>query len=406
MDLPDRHFRAVINCPDHWRVRNTWAITWRPGPYHEGAVGNFDTAVKPRTAPVVITQCTTDIYKVRGRQRAKIAFNGYLTKYDPSTAGIHIGGPTANCFAYDFGLRPHAGAWGRVLDHEKNPDLVRLGLEMFRIRQATARKNYVLPTVPKLPKCYLGYTPPLPEMQDSPALRKRVASTLRKPVEYVDAMSEEERDPLLRAEWSSCFTAPQDNGTRFYLINQQLCSVPPTAEFLDFEDLLGVELYNPASRFNRVRSVPNPATSVLKAAGLSDPDWSESVTEELEKELLTQMRAALHPADATIVDDDALRGALLDTEKPLPIPHPVDLPDLLGSEKAVVDYMRRHAGRYGNCCIEEDLIRAAENPTQPLYAARLCRVQVLQSQDDLVFSEEDLGLQRVTADFTNTRWQT
>lgn len=422
--LSDRHFRRVICCPNdvQRRMANVWAVTWRPG----DKTGSFlDKSLRPRTSPVCIVQSSEVIEpgkRRRGgksRQREHIHFNGYSTQVNPSRGTVVFGGETANCFAYDFGMRPHPGAKRRIIDVEANPALVYVGLEMHKLRQRAVYRNYQLEVVPRLPTCYLGfYEDRLPEMEDTPALRRRVTHTLRKPIAVVEAMDDDVLQPLLRAEWQSCFLPPTHpiNDTGLCLISHQLCSQfnQSSRDYLGFEEMMGAELFNPirkllpAINHGRRVTIRNPAVHVLEAAGY-DPakmsEWADDLDEAGAEQLVKKMRTALG-AVACLFSDDNIVEFIGDYNVTI-VPPTVTNPLREYGEEKTLRLMRHHCGRYSECCRDEDLLAAAQHPNRPLFAAGLVQVQVLYAPSRIstyyTFDPESLGLDRVNADFFSIR---
>lgn len=440
--LSDRHFRKVICCPDdtQQRLESVWAITWRPGDTTDSFLGK---ELRPRTSPVCLVQSSNIARtgaKANGKQRENIHYIGYSTQVNPTTGELLFGGETANCFAYDFGFRPHPGATGRIVNVEANPALVYTGLEMYAARQRAVCRNYKLATVPRLPACYLGfYKDSLPEMEDTPALRLRVARAMRKPIEAIQAMSLEILTPFLRAEWPTCFTPPAhvDNSTGLYLISHQLCSQFSRAlrDYLCFRELMGAELYNPIRSLlprlskGRCTTIPNPAKSVIIALGYNpaamtiwgtDPahldeageplrvivgGWAETLSEEGQAALIKGMRTALGDFHELFSDDEILE--LVVTYKTAVVLPTATEPLVVYGEELTLRLMRQHCGPYAHCCRDEDLLAAARHPNRPLLAAGLVRVQALYAPQRIgayyKFTSEELGRHRVQADFISVR---
>jgi hypothetical protein len=406
------------------RMESVWAITWRPGDKTDSFLGK---AMRPRTSPVCITQSSEVVQpsekakkrNSRGKQRECIHFNGYLAQVNPITGDLVFGGETANCFAYDFGMRPHPQAVGRIIDVETNPALVYTGLEMHKLRQRAVYRNYQLPTKPRLPECYLGFHENrLPDMEDTPALRQRVARSMRKPIEALETMGDEMLQPFLRAEWASCFRMPAhpDNDTGLCLISHQLCSQFTQAlrDYLCFSELMGAEMFNPVRNLlpavnpGRQVTIANPAKQILQKAGY-DPakidEWAEELSEKGQAKLVKQMRTALGDLHTLFTDDDIV-GFIGDHQTAI-VPPVVKEPLVEYGEETTLRLMRHHCGRYSDCCQDSDLLEAARAPNRPLYAAGLVRVQTLYAPKRLdvyyTFSPSDLGLQRVQADFLSIR---
>jgi len=420
--LSERHFKKVICCPSDIarRMEQIWALTWRPG---DKTSSFLDKVFRPRTSPVCITQSsemrTYEEGKRPRRQRQRVFLNGYLTLLNPETGAVTFGGEQGCCFAYDFGMRPHPGARGKIINVNKNADLVHIGLELHRLRQRALRLTHELPTAPRLPTCFLGFRENgLPPMEDTSALRHRVSAAIGRSIAEINAMHPDERNPLLRAQWASCFRPPShpSNDTGLYLISQQLCSKVRFAlrDYLCFEELLGTEMFNPVRRLMPTRSkkmisIPNPAYKVLRYAHFKPEeieDWNAAIgDEEVLVGLVKRMRQEMGPV-AEQFDDNQIIDLLPDWRVPARLPVYEDPLRIFGRQKTL-RLMKHHLGRYSECCREDDLVQAAENPGQPLVVAGLVRVQVLYAPQRIEayykFDSDRLGLTHVNADFINVR---
>jgi hypothetical protein len=363
---------------------DNWAVTWRLGRT------NFLTGgvLRPLGSAIAVAQWTEFVPSRKGTRRI-IHFAGYGTQIDPDTGVVYFGGTEGNRFYYDFSLRPFVGATKKIIDVGRNASLVALGLEIDRIRFRTALRRFRLKAeVPAVPAIYLGFPAdqlPLPE--DSTGMRRRLAGHMHRPVAEIDSMDEEERMMLIRAEWGSCFLPPGTdfNTTPLHLIAQPLCSKAKNSlrvyEF--FGDLVGAELYNPA-RFICSPDVrlANPTQNVAKQLNIDieallvaaeagdDTSWMEQ-----EAQLVKGIRQALG-ADSDLCTADDIAAAIVNSGEKI-VPSGVQNPlDVLGEERTL-RLMKKAVGRHADCCRDEDLLLAAEDPSRPLIAAGLAPIQVL-----------------------------
>lgn len=416
--VSSRHFRQVICRAQGMALvmESLLGLTWRPG----DKSGSFRQAFRPLGSPLMVVQHSRKPDGPNGRERINLL--GYKAEIDPKTSTVHYGGADRNTFAYDFGLRPHPGAKGRILDPAKNPSLGFLGLEIDKVRQKYAERAFAVPSVPVLPHVFLGFSVGhLPGWEDTPMLRARVAERLRKPVGEINAMGIETLKPLFEQEWETCFVRPgeDDNDTRLVLINHGLCKRVGQALriYEDFRELLGAQVHNPARdllspghRGQRdAARITNPTKRVAAKLGINlqqaltgDNPGDDEVGITLEKAVQEALGNHLYlcshddvvhmvtnPDDETIIPSGANSLA--------------EIP-----EKALLSLMREAAGRHAESCTDEDLLVAANRPNEMLFARWLANIQVVRfdaanAEETLVYGPERLGRDRVTADFVGVR---
>lgn len=241
----------------------------------------------------------------------------------------------------------------------------------------------------------LGFAPnEVPAFEDSSVLRQIAARELGIPIERLGANGDELLDRLLRNVWEEQLRRPEapDNDTGLVLIDAELCSNVRKAlrVFEDFRGLVGSYTWNPAREVSPVE-VPNPASAVLAQFGF-DPrqDLGKTATQEQVEALELATRTQLGEATDLFTVEE-IYEALLSPDRPLQAWRQV-LPKLRAKLDPLVS----------ECTTDEDLLRAAQSPGEPLYASGMCRIQVLGRRglldaDDLHFAPEDLG-RRIDAD--------
>jgi hypothetical protein len=159
----------------------------------------------------------------------------------------------------------------------------------------------------------------------------------------------------------------------------------------DFSNMLGVPTRNPARGVSPFQ-LPNPAADVLARYRVdASQDFNQPLSEELITELKRAMREAIGAAAESFEDEEIL-DAITSPERPLV------------SWRRVLRKLRSRLTPYfSECSTDDDLLRAARNPDDPLIASGACKVQVLQrmeSEDDaLRFSADELG-RRIDLDLT------
>jgi hypothetical protein len=420
-----KHFKQITTRDKNLAERMTRLVglTWRPGDNSSSFLGKV---FRPVGSPLLIAQ-HSEMVKSRTKVRERITLSGYKTEIDPHQCTVHYGGADRNVFCYDFGLRPHVGAKGKIMDPNRNGSLGYVGLEIDKVRQNFAGKSFTPRVAPILPRIYLAFaTDRRPNCVDSVMLRARVAKHMHRTTDDVNRMDAMMLRPLLEAEWGSCFLKPgeQENNTNLDLINIEFCmplgdmppgTTPPvTAErvsvtqalrvFENFEELLGAEIYNPArDLISPTRPIKNPTHKVLKQLGIKhfaavhgDRPGDEDKGIALEK----GVREALGPLRAMCSDEDVLNLILNPNMSFIPS----GLNDLTKlPEEQVIELMRASAGRYAEACTDEDLLAAGLSPNKLLYAKGLCGITVVRFDParkpaSLQFGPEALKRQRTHVD--------
>jgi hypothetical protein len=246
---------------------------------------------------------------------------------------------------------------------------------------------------------------------------------MHKPVQAIDDMPAAERDPFLRAEWPTCFVDPTDpvNNTGMYLLPQQFCARAGlwNHDFLRFDGLVGEEVANPIAdiiglgRYRDERmQVSNPAETVLQEVlgvtsleviQYSTPE-EDPLTPDVLLRLHKRMWEELGPMGRGMRASD-LDEALQSPKRAITLPKIPDPVAALG-EAATLEMMRACCP-VADACRDADLLVAARNPGQHLYAAGLVKTQVLYVRackaPYLRFTEQQLGVPRVLADFYSVR---
>lgn len=278
--LAVKHLEAVIRMPIPRKNRMVpyWAISFRPGDMTNSFL---DKLFRPLGSSLLVMQVAEPVGP-QGKQ--VIHLGGFKAQLDPQTGEIVYDG-TGRVFLYNFGMRPFVGGRGAVIDPQRNPTLVNLGLEMHKLRERYTSQSLRALNVPKLPGFFLGFpSGKLPAVEDSRALRKRIADNMQCNVKRIDDMSVEERHALLAAEWPSLFVAPGDRGnnTGLTLISVEFCSKWQSSLriFECFEGLLGAEIFNPSRQLIRDQ-IKNPVRRVLSSLNLPLPSCAGEAEADL-----------------------------------------------------------------------------------------------------------------------------
>lgn len=430
--LGDRHFRQIVCRPQNLRKRMypVWAMTWRPGGNNSSFLGKL---FRPIGSPLMMSQIS---YPAGDREG--IALFGVAAQINPQTAVVAYEDVRLR---HHFHFVPYPGAGGAVLDPREdkvggrgNASWVQLGLEVDRVRQRAAERNFQLPAVPCLPDIYFGYgdqagakfeiTPELIQRAahdmeinwggtDVSDLRNLRAEQTTAKQQAFAALSAEEQAVRLQAAWAAAFIKPNDDGndTGLWLLPHSLSTnvYAATRVFEYFGGLVGAHVFNPARQLTGTQ-VPNVAIDVAKEAGIDLAADLASIAElgdndpvylEVEAKLLALLpayRAKLGASEA-IADADLL-GALCTYADPVTIaPAVQDVP-----EAEQVRLMRATIKpHFSDCCTDADLLQAVQAPNSALFASGLCAVQCLYRNvrvpldAALRFGPQELGRERVQA---------
>lgn len=227
-----------------------------------------------------------------------------------------------------------------------------------------------LPTIPQLPRIWLGFGEAyLPEFEITPALKRLAARQAQISLEKLEANPPELSERLLRACWQEQLLTPgsRDNPTDFYLMDAELCTQTSKALriYEDFRRLVGAYTYNPVRKVEIFR-LPNPAGEIwerfgfdLAAGGFNQP-FPDDVIEQMER----AMRQSLGDAQQAFNTEDIF-DALTEPTSPV-MAISVALPQL-----------RSQLDPFWNDCVSDSNLRhAARRPEDGLHASGACRIQV------------------------------
>ncbi len=319
-----------------------------------------------------------------GNRSWRTPLRGFHAKVSGS-GFANYGGQLA--FDYDGAVCPYVGARGKVIHPARNPRLIS---ELARLDQgclSAVDSGRRLPTMPRLPRFLLAFPPSQPpKFADTPALRRLAAEQLGVPVELLGANGQHLLDLLLKDVWRAQWIGPDDpdNTAGTLLIDAELCDPTerPLRVYEDYRHLLGAWNWNPA-RSVAPLTARNPASQVLPQYGLNDrTDFNQPLAHDLVLELERAMRHQLGQLAERFTTEEILDGV---TAPAVPlIAWTPSLPQL-----------RAKLGPYiSECTTDEDLMRAARRPDEPLIASGACRVQVLRRRTGaaaLHFAQVDLG---------------
>lgn len=372
---------------------------------------------------------------------------------DPADSAVHYSNVR---MAHDFSREPYPGAHKRTLDPQDegtghwndrpNGSWVRLALEADRVACRAVEQNWLLPSIPSLPTFYAGFTSWSDiDMELSPAMIRDIAAHMGRPVDAVAAMSQPELTALAAAHWPGLWRAPQTEGndSGLWLIN--LAYVPAAMNktphlFEDFSGLLGVETWNPIRDIPSV-DIQNPTLTCAKEQGIdlqdvlatiaagSDGDvrvmscvdvTHNAYTDQTAVEPMTPSRFVSRydaAVDQLLQLEASVRMALGFYGKGLSneqlhqfVLNPGTALTVASGQLRTEDAVRvcrehldatRPLVSVGTT--DADLEKAVADPNAPLFASRMCGVQVLyrdpQMDRDAVFyfTPGDLGRDRVYA---------
>jgi hypothetical protein len=309
------------------------------------------------------------------------------------------------------------------------------------MRMRAAVSNFRLPTAPVLPEIYFGYgNRSQARFEVTPALRRRASAALsvsddceglqglselrermsRAQEAVFDALCKEEQEERLRKAWEAAFLPPTDsaNSTGLWLLPHELNTdvYSTTRIFEYFGNLVGAHVFNPARKLGG-KTIANPAVELAQESGinlvadlaaLAQTQEGTSAFQEMEQRVIGLVPAYRRRINASAaIGDQDLLCAICDYDEPVTIE-----PALKSlSESGQIEAMRANLKPGVNeCCTDEDLLSAVQNPNGPLLAAGLCRVQTLCRDtrvplgEALTFMPERLRRERVLANFWHDAW--
>ena len=401
-----RHRTNFKNRPENVSrdMDNLVAITWVPGGYFTSFLGRM---FRPIGAAAMVT-----MFSHPGRDHHVVHLHGYPSEI--SSDGYHVGGASRNVFAYDFAEVPRLNAPNHVVNPKRNPALGYLGLEMDGVRRKYVKNRLRPESTLVAPTVYLGFArEAVPDMEDTPMLRARVARNLQRTVADLSQMEPDVLQVFLQEEWPRCVIAPgvDGNHTQLWLINAELCvqSVSWAEQVYErFDELCGAELFNPVRYLLKPeRTIKNPVKKVAQELGISLP-LPDGKVDGIDQGVLLgkYVRKALGPASALVSDNDLVCMVLAPEQRNYV---PEGLNDLSAvSDAELVSLMRYVGGRYAEACTDADLLHAGRHPNQPLFASGLCSIQVLRAdpsnlQESLQFGPDRVGGRRITVDAYSMR---
>jgi hypothetical protein len=226
-----------------------------------------------------------------------------------------------------------------------------------------------------------------PSFEDTPALRRLAARELGVSMHRLGQNGPELLDLLLRDVWGEQLLGPDhpNNPTGGLLVDAEYCTQAHRALriYEDYRRLLGVRTWNPAREVAPL-TAPNPAERVLPQYHV-DPsqNFNQPIEHDLIVELERAMRYELKQVAGQFTTEEILDG-LTAPQQPLVAWTP-SLPRL---RARLTPYL-------AECSTDEDLLKAARRPEEPLIASGACRIQVLQRRagsnaEAFTFQPEDL----------------
>jgi hypothetical protein len=393
--LVRKHHFQIVAGPQYPELTDMFAITFRPS--DRTSTFNGKLLQRAGMSVMVVLSYEADVSKP---DRLAMPIRGFRAQANPDSSMLY-GGEAGCSFLYNGALRPRPHAVGRAISASRNPSLAELLLTMDRACRRRLDRRDALLQVPQLPAILLGFAPDQPpEFEDSPALRRLAAQELDVPPERLGANGSVLLDRLLHDIWERHLIQPSvaSNGTGKLLVNAELCKQARRALeiYEDFRGLVGMHTWNPARGVEFLRMY-NPAKTVLRRHGIDmHQDFNQYFPDELIDQLELAMREAVGEASAYFTREEVFDA--------LTSPH---LP-LVGFATSLLQLRSKLSAQISECVTDDDLLRAARKPSEPLLASGACRVQVLAkpghvASASLHFTPDVLG-RRIEADLRENAW--
>ncbi|MDZ4818938.1 MAG: hypothetical protein SGJ20_08205 [Planctomycetota bacterium] len=384
--LVRKHHFQIIQESRRPELEDVFAITFRPG----DKTSSFDGRTLRRlgSTVMIVLSCNRDL---RVENHWSLPIRGFRARAHHDGA-VEYG---SAIFSHDGALSPRPNAKRSAINALRNPSLCRLLIKMDRACKRQVSRHTRLPQIPQFPRIWLGFSPSDPPVfEDTPALRRVAARELGISEERLGTNSKVLLDLLLQDLWERNLMLPgnPENSTGQILVDAEFCT--QTHGLLqvheDFSQLLGVATWNPAREVEPL-TVENPARDILRKF---DVDLSQNLNQFFPDHLIEQFELALRQAVGPVHDEfttEEILDAFTNPDQAL-IGYSASLPQLRAK---LVDDVSQN-------CTDDDLLRAARQPDEPLWASRACRIQVLAKRnvahlDPLQFTADDLG-RRIEAD--------
>lgn len=361
----DRHVRQICRRAEteHLALCETFSITFRPG---DNTANFLKKALRPSgtSVLVVLSYRPSVSHSVQSLRMPVRGFRGSVSR----DGFLQYGGEAGCSFLYDAWRRPFRGAYGSIIDPCRNPSLVDLVYLMDKACSRRIARSRWLGRVPTLPKIMLAFPPNEPPVyEDSPRLRAAAAQRVGIPASQLGGNGNSLLHRLLRDIWEENLVLPgaPGNATGCVLISADLCMQANRAlmAYEDFSALLGLYTWNPAREVEPVQ-LPNPASGVFENFGISATaaqDVSADTVEAMERAMRCQLGS---------VGERLSQAEIYDA-----LVHPA-MPISAWSLK--VEELRSNLSPFiSECTTDEDLLRAAQTPQEPLLASGACQIQVL-----------------------------
>ncbi len=390
-ELRHRHFAQIHDRTNdhHVDLQSVFAVTFRPGNWSGSFNGSLLCTVG--CAPLIVL--SYENIDERNHKRAPFRAFGLDVDMDGNaTYGVHA----SDKFYYDAATAFRIGARGRQIDPLRSPGLAELLLRMDRA--CTKKLGHLnLPVIPQFPKLLLGFAPnALPKFEDTPALRRLAAKQIGVSRDRLGANGDLLLERLLHDVWEQHVVATDrpDNSTGLVLIDAELCTQVRLAlrMFEDFSELSGDNTWNP-SREVKPLQVVNPSSAVLSEFYIdASQDFSQHIPAEIVDRMVARMREVLEGQSSQFADDEIMDGLVCPSEP------------LTAWTAALPRLRAKLAPAIAEATTDDDLLKAAKQPAEPLFASGLAKIQVLRrramgSSWDLFFSPDDLR-RRFAADLT------
>lgn len=359
-----KHNQQITAQEQHPDLANAFAITFLP----ERPASTFHGKTLQRVgmAPMVVMS-----YEPNPDMTGQFSMplRGFRGKAHPD-GSVCYGGDAGNLFLYDGAICPKHGAAKGAIVAVKNPMLVGLVLRLDQACKNQLESGLPPILMPKLPRILLGFSPTEPPcFEDSPALRRLAARKLGMPVNRLGSNGQVLLDRLLQDLWHRQLVARDapGNSTDKLLVDAEFCTQARWALeiYEDFSELVGMHVWNPVRKI-KLLETENPAREVLRLHDVdTTQNFSQCFSHELIARLETAMRAALGGSQRLFTQEEILDG-LTSPDRPL-VGYRASLPKLRSQISPYVS----------ECTTDDDLLRAARHPDEPLIATGACRIQVV-----------------------------
>lgn len=438
--LCKKHRQQVLARNERAEPFAVCGVTIEPGDNTSSFIGKH---YLPLNSPLLIVQHSARTRDRHGRPHRAVDCRGYRSAINPTNGSVLVGTAAENKFCYDLGFPVFQGAKGRQFDPYAKASNVRTLLVLLEIDRERARavergNVATLPTLNHvvLPDYLLGFAEGrLPNWEPSGGFTELALRAKGLPVPSdLWRLGDDARKALLApvAEseleelWGRAFVPPyhppvynengaletaasgdEHNGTGMWLIDHKLCSKANHSlrNFEGVSKMLGRHVHNPVARIiphTGSVELPNPAGEIAKALKVN----LATVTDDAAiAQLQAEFRQRVGEAVSRRLPENAVAECLEHPDRILAVPQgsrPLKAAEL--PQDLLAKAMRMALDpRVAECVTDADLLTAARNPGERLYASGMAKVQLFRlaqanAPESFVFGPRDLGRPKVTMD--------